>query len=70
MQKLLAAAKKAAKKPDKKRVLFKDRNHLKFPDPERQGLNGKELSEDGIIPDFLARKGDCVISAKTLDFFS
>lgn len=53
-------------KPDKTRILYKDRQHLPWPDPEQQGLNGQKLSEEGIIPQFFERPGDCIISPKTL----
>lgn len=55
-----------SKKPDKRRILFKDRNHVEWPDPDKQGLGHSELSEDGIIPDYYKRPGDCIINAKTL----
>ena len=56
---------KEISKPDERRTLFKNRHHLEWPDQSKQGLGHTELSEDGIIPDFFKRPGDCVINAKT-----
>lgn len=55
-------------KPNKSRGrVYKDRQHLPFPDPDRRGQEGRELIETNAIPMFLARTGDCIITPKTLE---
>ena len=51
-------------KPNKKRRLFKDRQHLDWPDKQKTGMDGQPLSEEGIIPKFFQRPGDAVITPK------
>ena len=65
LRKQILMSKRRVSKPNKRRVLFKDRHHVEWPNSNKQGLVHSELSEDGVVPDFFKRPGDCIINANT-----